>query len=166
MYTLTTTRFTNSTWESNIDYRKKTNIDCIYGSPQEMSSSILYDSFVFVVEMNNDTNLIEGIGLVSNKPHLDKYYNIYKDGNYNRFVYKSKYRLDRNTLWKYNRVLVKVLEYIVFSEKSHLKRGCGFTTITSKFLASKKDEKCKQLALHKIIRVIIEYFKREYSIIF
>ena len=52
MYTLTTTRFTNSTWESNIDYRKKTNIDCIYGSPQEMSSSVLYDSFVFVVEMN------------------------------------------------------------------------------------------------------------------
>jgi hypothetical protein len=166
MYTLATTRFTNSTWETNQKYRENNNISgCIYGSPQEMSPKILYDSLVFVVEMNNDSNTIEGIGMVRNRAHLDKYYNIYKDGNYNRFVYKSNYRLDRNKLLKYNRVLVEILDYILFYEKSHLKRGCGFTTITPKFLASKIREDCKKLDLNKIINTIIGYFKKEYSII-
>lgn len=165
MYTLSTTRFTNKTWDLNTKYREKNKISgCIYGSPQEMSPKILYDSLVFVVEMNNETDNIEGIGLVRNRPYLEKYYNIYEEGNYNRFVYKSNYRLDRKTLWKYNRVLVKVLDYILFGEVVHLKRGCGFTTVTPKFLASKKHEGCKKLDLNKIISTIIKYFKLEYLI--
>lgn len=164
MYTLSTTRFTNSTWESNVKYRIKNNISgCIYGSPLEMSPKILYDSLVFIVEMNNETNNIEGIGLVRNRPYLDKYYNIYKDGNYNRFVYKSNYHIDREKLIRYNETLIKLLEYILFKEKTHLKRGSGFTTITSKLLASKKDENCKKIDLNNIIRYIIQYFKLEYS---
>ena len=103
MYTIVTTRFTHTTWESNEKYRAKNNITgCIYGSPQEMSPKILNDSIVFVVEMNNDSNTIEGIGLVRNRAYLDKYYNIYKEGNYNRFVYKSNYRLDRDKLLEHN----------------------------------------------------------------
>ena len=165
MYTLITTRFTNSTWESNKKYREKNNISgCIYGSPQEMSPKIMNDSLVFVVEMNNETDNIEGIGLVRNRPYLDKYYKIYDQGNYNRFTYKSKYRLDRTTLWEYNRVLVKALDYILFGEKTHLKRGSGFTTVTNKILASKKHERCKKLVLSKIIDVIVGYFKSEYLI--
>jgi hypothetical protein len=166
MYTLATTRFTNSTWESNINYRRKHNISgCIYGSPQEMSPKILPDSLVFVVEMNNETNNIEGIGLVRNRAHLDKYYNIYQDGNYNRFVYKSDYYLDREKLCEYNHCLVKALDYILFKEKSHLKRGSGFTAITPKLLASKKNELCKKLDLNIIINIIIKTFKKEYLII-
>ena len=166
MYTIVTTRFTHTTWESNEKYRAKNNITgCIYGSPQEMSPKILNDSIVFVVEMNNDSNTIEGIGLVRNRAYLDKYYNIYKEGNYNRFVYKSNYRLDRDKLLEYNRVLVEIFDYILFCEKTHLKRGCGFTTITPKFLASKKDENCKKLVLDNIIRCVIQYFKDEYKIV-
>ena len=144
MYTLSTTRFTNSTWESNVKYRSKNNISgCIYGSPLEMSPKILYDSLVFIVEMNNEKNNIEGIGLVRNRPYLDKYYNIYKDGNYNRFIYKSNYYIDREKLIRYDEALVNLLEYILFKEKSHLKRGSGFTTITSKLVASKKRKNVK-----------------------
>jgi len=165
MYTLVTTRFNNITWESNKKYRTKYKLPgCIYGSPQEMSPKILDNSLVFVVEMNNDTDNIEGIGLVKNRPYLDNNYIIYEDGNYNRFVYKSNYRLERDKLVNYNSVLVKVLEYILFGEKSHLKRGSGFTTITNKFLKSKKHEKCKKLVLNKIIQQIIAYFKQEYSL--
>jgi hypothetical protein len=166
MYTIVTTRFTHTTWESNQNYRIKNNITgCIYGSPQEMSPKIFNDSIVFVVEMNNDSNNIEGIGMVRNRAHLDKYYNIYKEGNYNRFIYKSNYRLDRDKLLKYNHVLVEILDYILFYEKSHLKRGSGFTTITPKFLASKKDESCKRLDLNSIINSILKYFKTEYTIV-
>jgi hypothetical protein len=127
-----------------------------------MSPKILYDSLVFIVEMNNETNNIEGIGLVRNRPYLDKYYNIYKDGNYNRFVYKSNYHIDREKLIRYDEDFVKLLEYILFKEKTHLKRGCGFTTITPKLLASKKNEDCKKLDLNSIIKNIIQYFKLEY----
>ena len=59
--------------------------------------------------------------------------------------------------------MVKILDYILFREKSHLKRGSGFTTITPKFLASKKSEICKKLHLNNIINSIILYFKKEYS---
>ena len=163
MYTLSTTRFINSTWESNINYRNKHNISgCIYGSPLEMSPKILYDSLVFIVEMNNEKNNIEGIGLVRNRPYLDKYYNIYKDGNYNRFIYKSNYYIDREKLIRYDEALVNLLEYILFKEKSHLKRGSGFTTITSKLVASKKKEECKKLDLNKIINNVVQCFKLEY----
>jgi len=166
MYTIVTTRFTNSTWESNTIYRQSNNIfGCIYGSPQEMSPKISYDSLVFVVEMNNETDNIEGIGLVRNRSYLDKYYNIYKDGNYNRFVYKSNYHIDREKLIRYDEELVKLLDYILFKEKTHLKRGSGFTTITSKLLASKKNEDCKKLDLNKIINKVIQYFKLEYLIV-
>ena len=163
MYTLVTTRFTNETLETNINYKRAKNITgCIYGSPQEMSPKIMNESLVFVIEMNNDNDRIEGIGLVRNKPYLDKYYRIYDHGDYNRFVYKSNYRIDRTTLWEHNKALVKVLEYVLFGEKTHLKRGSGFTTVTQKLLVSKNEEKCKKLVLNKIINVIVKCFKLKY----
>ena len=165
MYTLVTSRFTDDTLETNKNYKRKKNITgCIYGSPQEMSPKIMYDSLVFVIEMNNDTDSIAGIGLIRNRPYLDKYYRIYEYGNYNRFIYKSDYRIDRETLWEHNRVLVKVLEYVLFGEKTHLKRGSGFTTVTQKFLQSKIHEKCQKLVLYKIINVIMKCFKNKYLI--
>ena len=60
-------------------------------------------------------------------------------------------------------MLVKIFDYILFREKSHLKRGSGFTTITPKFLASKQNEMYKKLNLNSIINSIILYFKQEYS---
>jgi hypothetical protein len=141
MFTIVSTRFTNLTLKENIDYRNKYNYECIYGSPQEFSPKILYDSIVFVVEMNNESNTIEGIGLIKNRPYLDKYYKIYNDGNYNRYIYKSKYFINRETIIRYNELLVKALDYILFKEKSHLKRGTGFTTVSDKLLYNKFHEK-------------------------
>ena len=121
MYTLVTSRFTNDTLETNKNYKQKKNITgCIYGSPQEMSPKIMYDSLVFVIEMNNDTDKIEGIGLVRNRPDLNKYYRIYEHGDYNRYIYKGNYRIDRTTLLEHNSALVKVLEYVLFVEKKQI----------------------------------------------
>ncbi len=165
MYTLVTSRFTNDTLETNKNYKQKKNITgCIYGSPQEMSPKIMYDSLVFVIEMNNDTDKIEGIGLVRNRPDLNKYYRIYEHGDYNRYIYKGNYRIDRTTLLEHNSALVKVLEYVLFGEKTHLKRGSGFTTVTQKFLKSKNHEKCQKLALYKMIKVIVSCFKNKYLV--
>jgi hypothetical protein len=157
MSKIVSTRFTNNTLKENRDYRLKNGIKCIYGSPQEFSPKILYETVLFVVEMNNEENKIEGIGLIRNHPSSDKYYNIYYDGNYNRYIYKSDYFVDRDVMIRYNPFLVKVLDYILFKEKTHLKRGTGFTTIPEKLL---KHKICENM---DILNVIKEIFMRHFS---
>jgi hypothetical protein len=87
--------------------------------------------------MNNTTNKIEGIGLITNFIQTDKYYQVYQTGNYNRYVYKSNYRIDRATLETYNSNMVKLFDHILFKEKTHLKRGSGIITIPEKLLKHK-----------------------------
>lgn len=134
MIHLVSTRFNDNTWEENSLYRKKHKINCIYGTPLEFSPRICIDANVFVIEMNNTKNKIEGIGLVKNRPHLDKYYKIYQEGNYNRYIYKSNYHLNRDQLLNCNEEIVGIFDYILFKQKTHLKRGSGFTTIPEKLL--------------------------------
>ena len=141
MYTLVSTRFNNDTWRENCEYRLKHDYKCIYSDQQKMSPKILEDSLVFVIEMNNDTNQIEGIGLIKNKPILDRYYKIYDIGNFNRYTFKSNYYLSREELLQYNQILVNLFDYILFKEKTHMKRGAGYTTIPEKLLNHKKCEK-------------------------
>ena len=71
--------------------------------------------------------------------------------------------MDRETLIRYNKPLIDILEYVLFKEKSHLKRGSGFTTITQKLLSSKKNEKCKNLNICKITNAIRVCFNTRFS---
>ena len=152
MFSLVTTRFDNYTWSENINFREKNNFNgCVYGSPQQMSPKILQDSLVFVIEMNNTLNRIEGIGLIKNTIRLDKYFRVYETGNFNRFVFRGKHRVDREQIINYNENLVTALDYILFKEKTHLKRGSGFTQIPEKLL---KHEKCVNINIKSIIRTL------------
>ena len=154
MYTIVTTRFTHTTWESNQQYRAKNNITgCIYGSPQEMSPKILNDSIVFVVEMNNDSNTIEGIGLVRNRAYLDKYYNIYKEGNYNRFVYVGKTRISRCDMTEEEEEVMKVFDILCFKGNKHMKRGHGLKSFPIEILY-----KCSKRL--NLVNFISEMFKK------
>ena len=136
MYTLVSNRFTDSTIEENKNYRQKHSIEgCIYGSPQRLSPKIDINALLQVIEMNNTTNKIIGIGIIRNNIQTDKYYQIYKTGNYNRYIFKGNYYLDREILPK---ELVNGLEYILFKEKSHMKRGSGMTIIPDKLLRHSK----------------------------
>ncbi len=150
MLTIVTSRFTNESIRERAEYiAKNAMVGCIYGSPQQITHRILPESTVFVVEMNNSTNQITGVGLIRNRPIYDRYYKIYSNGNYNRYVYKSEYHLDRDTLQQYNPTLVNALDYVLFKEKTHLKRGTGFVTIPVKLL---KHEKCEDLDIKNEIR--------------
>jgi hypothetical protein len=152
MFTIVSTRYNDTTWQENITYRKKTNHNgCIYGAPHMLSNKIVVDSLVFVVEMNNSINQIEGIGFVKNNLRLDKSYKIYDSGNYNRYVFKGKFHITREQLIEINGFLVECLDYILFKKKSHMKRGMGFTTIPEKLL---KDEICKGMDLKEEIKTI------------
>lgn len=159
---LVSTRFNDFTWNENVEYRRKHKLGgCIYGSPQLMQSKIVLNSLVFVVEMNNTKNQIEGIGLVKNKTRLDKYYKIYSCGNYNRYAYIGEYRIDRSELVRYNSDLVNILDHILFKEKTHMKRGSGFTTIPDKLL---QHTICNGICIKKEIKnVFTNYFKKSES---
>jgi hypothetical protein len=73
MFFIASTRFNNSTWNENINYRTKYSINgAIYGVPIKIYEKYPLNAIVFVVEMNNDTNQICGISVIRNSLLLDK----------------------------------------------------------------------------------------------
>lgn len=130
MITLATTRFNSDTWEQNIDYRRKHKIrGCIYGCPRRIKENCMLDSWVMVLEMNNTDNRVMGIGLIKNTVIADKYYSVYKDGNYNRFAYKGKYRLDRDKLTYPEQLMLGVFDTLLFKGRRHCKLAQGITEV-------------------------------------
>lgn len=131
-----TTRFNNETYNENSEWRRKHKWDgCIYGCNKKMPICIPHMSLVFVLEMNNDTNEIMGIGLIRNYVNLKYKICIYKsDTNYNRYIYNSSIRIERENIPK---KMLKLLETIVFTGYGHYKRGQGITTIAWKKFGDK-----------------------------
>lgn len=159
MLSIISTRYTTETLDEKRKFMAEHHLDgCLYGAPQPPSPKILLDTLMFVIEMNNSKNKIEGIGLIRNKPIIDKYYKIYNDANFNRYIYRSNYYIERETLERYNNDLVKIFDYILFKEKTHLKRGCGFTTVPEKLLRHKI---CNGLDLKKELQnIFLEHFPK------
>lgn len=156
MLSIVSTRFNNDTWKENTEYREKNKLSgCSYGAPYTMSPKIPLTALVFVVEMNNSINKIEGIGLVRNKSSHDKTYKIHYDRNYNRYIYQGKYRVSREDIERINPRLTGVIDNVCFKGYTHLKRGIGFTSVSEKILK----EKCSGLDLkNEIKQVFIQMF--------
>ena len=120
-----TTRFNNETLEENKKYREKLEkVKCIYCCPDEISSSIPYETTLFVFEMNNDHNKIVGIGKIKNVPKIQKY-KVYNDNNYNRFQYIGKERVCRSDMDDEEEELMLLFDKWCFTGMGHLKRGQG-----------------------------------------
>ena len=52
---------------------------------------------MIILEMNNSTNTLEGMGFVLNETHGAIYqYRVYQNINYNRHTYKSRFYVDLN----------------------------------------------------------------------
>jgi len=129
MNVLSSTRFNNDTWEQNQNWRiRKKWKGCIYGTPMEVKQHIYYEANMFVLEMNNSRNEIMGIGLFKNKIYR-KRIKIYDWGNYNRYIYKGKYRLDKKELTEEEAKIIRVLEILLFKGSRHFKRGQGITVL-------------------------------------
>jgi hypothetical protein len=123
-----------------------------------MSPKIYYNSPVFVIEMNNSTNKVEGIGLIKNKPESKKYYKVHSDGNTNRYTYIGEYYIERDIIDDYNAPLLYALEEILFKGKTHSKRGSGLTTIPEKVLSF---DVCEGINVKKEIKELFIYHFRE-----
>jgi len=128
-----------------------------------MTEKIPLNSLVFVVEMNNSTNKIEGIGLIRNMLHPEKIIRIYQTGNYNRYTYQGKYRIDRCTIEFVCPQVLKILEQLVFTGKTHLKRGGGFTRIPEKLYKQHKILETYNYTEQQIKEELAILFKRQFS---
>ena len=130
-----TTRFTTETFQENKRYRDTNNIPCIYSSSLPISDKLPYHDY-YVLEMNNSTNRIMGIGKISKT--LQPTASIYSYKYYNRYTYKGIYApiTDQcqetnvsvsNIPQKYKDIITRV-EKKIFYGKGHLKRGSSFTS--------------------------------------
>ena len=127
-FTVCITRYTNATWAertawlaANPEYK------CIYKSPVAIKSNIPYEAPLFVLEMNNDTNQIMGVGRIVNEIRADRSYRVYTEQNYNRYTYLGRQRVDRDDILQQKEYVpvIETLERMLFYGARHVKRGQG-----------------------------------------
>lgn len=124
------TRFNNKTWEELSEYKNKKKIEgALYGVPRRISSNIPIKSKLIVLEMNNDTNTIMGVGLIRNYLRMDENHAIYSCGNYHRFTYRGKKRISREDFNRDEEIMIEKMEEKIFKGKGHLKRGQGIQKV-------------------------------------
>lgn len=126
-----TTRFNSASLEVNRHARGE---GCLYGNPYPLKKR--QQPFRFVLELNNDTNRIEGVGLISAKSLLrgsqEVFRNVYENVLFNQNVYRGQYRVGRKVLDDYNEFsaeLIQQLEDCCFHGFHHVKRGNGFSKL-------------------------------------
>lgn len=158
MLTITTDRYNNETWEASKRFRIRENIVCIYAPPFKLTDSIPIGSSVAIIEMNNSTNNIIGIGLIKNKLVKDKIYKVQEDTNCNRFIYIGEHYISREQLDNFNSLLVYVLEKILFKGYTHSKRGSGITKIPNKVLTL---DACEGIDIEKEIKKAFVHFYKD-----
>ena len=123
-------RFNSDTWRENQCWRLENNWEgCIYGLDKQIPEKVPYGSSIYIIEMNNTTNQIMGIGKIKYIMLSENRTKIYGNENYNRFVYKGKFRIDREELLNINAVMIEDLEKILFKGSRHFKRGHGVIII-------------------------------------
>ena len=132
MYHIASTRFNNATYNENMDCRQKSGESVLYGTGIRIHQKYEIGCLMFVCEMNNEENRIEGIGLIKNQVVHEKKYKIYSDSDYNRIIYRGSYWLSREQLLLLDEELITIFDKMLFKGKSHLKRQSGITVITEK----------------------------------
>lgn len=130
---LATTRFNNTTLQENQLFLEnaKTNgiislkTKCLYNCTNPIASTIPVFATIFVLEMNNEINRIEGIGLIKNlSPEYGKY-PIYSNSKYNEYTYQGFYHIHRYDMNEEETKIVLLLEGWCFRGKRHQKRLQG-----------------------------------------
>jgi len=150
---LLTSRFNNHTWNENINFRRAhPNYGCVYCSPDPISMSIPPNAIMFILEMNNDTNKIMGIGMVRNHPYINKH-TVYENRNYNRYMFSGKTRIDRSEMSTEEDRVFTVFDILCFTGNKHMKRGQGLKSFPVDMLY-----RCLQRL--DLMQFIVDMFKR------
>ena len=120
-----TSRFNTQTLQENREFVKKSkSVRCVYCCPDAIAKHIPVDIILFVLEMNNDTNQIAGVGMVRNHAHMYKY-SVYSTSSYNRYIYYGKNHISREDMSVEEDRIMKVFDILCFTGNKHMKRGQG-----------------------------------------
>ena len=163
MFYIANTRFNNATFAENMAYRQKVLEPVLYGSAARIYAKYSIGCTMFVFEMNNEENKIEGIGVIQNQAVHDKKYKIYSDSDYNRIIYRGKYWLSREQLLAMDPELIDIFDKMLFKGKSHLKRQSGITVVTEKL--TKKWDQDLALLKRRIKALFVSVFKKKNTIL-
>jgi len=157
-YTLVTARFNSETYEENKRFRERNQatFGCIYGIPG-LNTKIDINKPIYVLEMNNSENRIMGIGCIEYR-HINKKVFLHKAGNYNRYIFVGKYRIDRSEMSESQERAMAILDTVCFKNPSHLKRGQGFIIFPTIVLY-----KWEYLNHFNMINYISEMFRKRYT---
>ena len=134
VFLIATTRFNDKTFLENKRWRES-NLPpggCIYKVPLQIASTIPQGANLYILEMNNSTNQIEGIGYIIKQLKYNYTDPIYEDRNYNRYTYVGTQRVDRKDLLEKNPILIQELETNLFKGKGNMKRGQSITRLPPK----------------------------------
>ena len=122
---LETTRFDCASMAVNKQARGE---GCLYGNPRPLKKR--QQPFRLVLELNNETNRIDGVGIISDKCLLRGknavFRDVYENRLFNQNVYRSAYRLDRSVLDEYSEVSAELFQRLdegCFHGFYHVKRG-------------------------------------------
>ena len=158
MFYLACTRFSDLTYTENNNYRIKHNENVIYGSPLKIRDIYPCGAFMFIAEMNNERNRIEGIGLIKNLLVHDKRHKIYENPDYNTYIYRGKYWLSREQINDVDSEILEIFDNILFKKKSHLKRRIGIRVITEKIFINWNYE--LHILKNKVKNTFLQYFQQ------
>ena len=135
-----TTRFNTKTWDEHQRWLENNHWSgCIYGTPVRVKENV--HSTMIVLEMNNTENKIKAIGLLKNIAiRSDKAHQIFQDRNYNRYIYKSHYRLLLNQieLTPFEEKIIAILNQLLFKGACHVKRAQGITAVPPWIIQNKQ----------------------------
>lgn len=139
-----TARFNSATYRENKDWKKKKQWEgCVYGFDKTIPINIDQKAYIFIIEMNNSTNTIMGIGLIKNVLISAHRSRIYVSPCWNAYVYKSKYHITREEILAKslkNRLVMLLLERMLFYGSNHFKRGQGCTILSQNRIATYENE--------------------------
>ena len=155
--TIVTTRFNEKTFLENKEYRLSMNPipACIYTSSHPVAVNIPLDKEIFVLEMNNETNRIMGIGRIFNVP-IYNMHKIHDDKKFNFFSYIGTSRIDRAEMDEMEDDIMKVFDTLCFKGKRNLKRLKGIKRFPIDMLYY-----CKEIL--DIVVFVSDMFKKRYS---
>jgi hypothetical protein len=136
MFYIASTRFNNETYNENMTYRKKSGIPVIYGTSIRIQEKYDIGTLMFVAEMNNEENRIEGIGLIRNTQVYDKKHVIYSNSDYNRYLYNGDYWISRDTILEKDDEIANICDTVLFKGKSNLKRLSGISVLTTQLFTN------------------------------
>jgi hypothetical protein len=126
---ITCTIFNNETFAQHELWMKKYNRSgCSYGTPIQVSPRVFPRERMFVLEMNNDTNRVMGVGMIHNVPS-PKRYKLYEDHSYNRYLYTGDHRIMVSQMTIPERAVIWVMEQLLFYGAGHMKRGQGISLV-------------------------------------